>query len=804
LSSLSRDLVSALRLARRSPGFTSVAVLTLALAIGANAAIFSVVEAVLLRPLPFHDPDRLVSIWNEYQGRHAASAVPDYLDRRDSSRTLESIAAFTFGDATMTGRGEPIRVRVASVTPSFFDVVGRTASVGRVFTAGEDRPGSPGVVLAHGFWQRAFGARTSAIGGSIVIDGVPSTVVGVMPAGFAWPTEPVDVWRPLVFRPDQLTDDERGNEYLNILGRMKPGVDLKQTEADMDAIAASVLVRVPGRRAFLESAHWGAAVLPLLTEVAGEARPTLLVLLSAVGLVLLVACVNLANLLMVRGSFREREIGVRSALGATRWRIARQLLTEHLLLGLAGGAVGVALASWIVGVTAAHPPAGLPRLDESVVDLPVLAFALGLSVLSSVVFGAVPVLRVSRPAASSALVGGGRVSDGPVRRRARAALVAVEVAVAVVVLVGAGLLVRSFDRLTQVDPGFATEGRFTASIALPLSRYREPARRLAFYETLGDRLRALPGVRAVGFTHRLPLSTISDTASFDVEGYAPAPGEGSPGGEYRFVAGDYFRAMGIPLVGGRPFDERDTAGAPPVVVIDEGLAHRYFAGRNPLGLHLDFNGGPHEIVGIVGGVRNVGLDVPARPQVYLPDAQRPLLRLAVVVQAAGNPESLAEPVRRAVRALDAQVPVFDVGTLDERLGRAVARSRYAAMLLAALAGIGLLLSAIGVYGLLAFWVTRESRQIGIRMALGATAADVRRLVLRMGLTPVSVGAVAGLLVAAVLSRVLSGLLFGVSPTDPPTYAAIAAVLFAVALAACALPARRAAATDPARALRSDC
>jgi len=802
VSTLVSDLRLAIRLARAGPGLTIVAVFSLALAIGANAAIFSVVESVLLRPLPFADAGRIVTLWNEYGGNRTASSPPDYADRRDLSRTLDAVAAYRIADVNMTGRDEPRRVRAGDVTASFFDVVGRSAAIGRVFAAAEDTPGrNDVVVLDHGFWTRAFGGRADAVGDAIVLDGTPYTIVGVMPPDFALPAERVDVWRPLALSAAQLADDERGNEYLFVVGRMRDGVTIEQVEADMDAIAASVLVRVPDRRDFLARNQWGAHAVPILAEVTGDARPTLLVLAGAVGLVLLVACANLANLLLARGSFRQREMAVRSALGASRGRLARQLFTESLLVATAGGAAGVLVASALVRVARASALEGIPRLEASAIDWRVLAFTAVLSLAATVLFGLGPSLQTSR-ATETGVLAGGRVSDPPSRRRVRAALVAAEVAVVVVVLVGAGLLVRSFDRLVRVDPGFETANRFTARLALPFSSYEARPRRAALQQALVAALAAQPGVRAVGLTHRLPLSDLNDTATFDVEGYTPPPGEGSAGGEYRLVGGDYFRAMGIRLLAGRFFDERDDAGAPAVAIVDEETARRYFSGRDPIGRHVEF-AGRREIVGVVGSVLNAGLDVAPRPQIYIPTAQRAPLTVSVVVHADRAASDVAALVRREVRAIDPDVPVFQAATLDERLGQSVARQRFAARLLAGLALMGLLLAAIGVYGLLAFVVARDARQIGIRMALGATAADVWRLVVGRGAVPVAFGVAAGLSAAVALSRLVASQLYGVDPVDLPTYAAVAVIVAATALAACVLPARRAASIAPAEAMRID-
>jgi predicted permease len=790
-----------------NPGFTALAVTTIALAVGACAAIFSIVEAVLLRPLPFRDPARLVLVWNEYRGEKAHSSVPDYLDRRAMSRTLEGLGAFSFADANLTDAGEPVRVRIGQATSSFFEVTGRDAAMGRVVTRHEETPGRHAVVvLADGFWRRAFGARPSLLGESVRIDGVPHTIVGVMPPDFGLPAEPVDLWRPLAFTPAQMGDNERGNESLLVIGRVKPGVALPQVEAEMDTIAASVLERVPRRRAYLQRSQWGAAVVPLTDYVAGPARATLLVIAGAVGLVLLMACANVANLLLVRGSYRQREMAVRVALGATRGRLLRQLVTEGLLLGLAGGAAGAAIAYWIVRVAAEMPLPGVPRLDESVIDLPVLGFTLAISVASALLFGLWPAVQTARGAVSMALAGSGRASATPARRRGRSAVIAAEVAFAVVVLVGAGLLLRSFERLARVDPGFVTEHRYTANVSLPAAGYPEPAARLAFFGALADRLRALPHVRAVGLTHLLPLSGRRDTANFTIDGYTSAPGEANPGGEYRFVDGEYFRAMGIPLVRGRVFEPQDDAGSQPVAIVDEGAAARYFANRDPIGGRIDVGGSGQrwrQIVGLVGTVRSGGLDAAPRPQVYLAVAQNPRRSLAVVLQSDGDPDALASDLRSAVAAIDPHVPIFEAGTLDERVGRSIARQRYAAALLAALAVLALTLAAIGLYGLVAFWVSREARQIGIRVALGATGDDVRRLVLRQGLVPVAAGLAAGLAAAAVLSTLARSQLFGIGPTDAVTYGTVAVGLLIIALAACALPARRAAATDPVRALRGE-
>jgi len=802
VSTLISDVRLAVRLARAGPGLTAVAVLTLALAIGANAAIFSIVEAVLLRPLPFADPGRIVTLWNEYRGNRTASSPPDYADRRDLSHTLDAVAAYRFSDVNMTGRGEPLRVRAGDATASFFDVLGRSASIGRVFAAAEDTEGRGDVVvLDHGFWLRALGGREAAVGESVVLDGLPYTIVGIMPGDFELPGEHVDLWRPLALSAGQLADDERGNEYLFVIGLMRPNVTLDQVEADMDAIAESVLARVPDRRDFLARNRWGAHAVPLLTEVAGGARPVLLVLAGAVGLVLLVACANLASLLVARGSFRQREMAVRSALGASRSRLARQLVTESSLLAAVGGGAGLLVAEVLMRVARASALESIPRLDASAMGWPVLAFTAALSLAATVAFGLGPSLQIARAPATGVLAGG-RVWDPPSHRRLRAALVAVEVAVAVVVLVGAGLLVRGFDRLVRVDPGFEAADRFTARLALPFSSYEARPRRAAFQQALVAALEGAPGVRAVGLTHRLPLSDLNDTATFGFEGYTPPPGEGNAGGEYRIVGGDYFRAMGIRLMSGRPFDERDDAEAPAVAIIDEEAARQYFAGRDPIGRHVEF-AGRREIVGVVGSVRNAGLDAARTPQLYIPTAQRAPLTVSVVVHSDRAASDVAALIRRAVGAIDADVPVFQMATLDERLGRSVARQRFAARLLAGLALAGLLLAGIGIYGVPAFVVARDARQIAIRIALGATRADVWRLVLGRGFAPVAVGLGAGLAGAAALSRAVASQLYGVDPIDPPTYAAVAAVVAAAALAACAIPASRAASIAPAEAMRAE-
>ncbi|HEX5725049.1 MAG TPA: ABC transporter permease [Longimicrobiaceae bacterium] len=813
MDTLLQDLRYALRTLRRSPGFAAVAVLTLALGIGANTAIFSVLQAVLLRPLPFADADRLMVFWNQYAGggpQKGAISPSEFADYRRSLRAFESTAAVTDWNANLTGRGEPERVQGFIVSPNLFDVLGVRPALGRAFAPGEGVEGNREVaVLSHALWQRSFGADPAVVGTTVRLNGNTYTVVGVMPPEVRFPDAPgllfperADLWVP---RAWESFADERGNQYLRVVGRLREGGTAEGAAAELRALAARFQAEYP--ESYPVASGWRPVAIPLREEYVGQVRPALLVLAGAVGLVLLIACANVANLLLARSAARRREIAVRSAVGAARGRLVRQLLTESLVLALAGAVAGVALASWGVAVLARVGPRSIPRLEETTVDLRVAGFALAASLLTAALFGLVPALQLARPAAA-VLGAAGRASPDRGRRRLRSFLVAAQVALAVVVLVGAGLLLRSFARLQGTDPGFDPRGVLTFQVSLPPLRYDSLDQRVAVWDEVLGRVAALPGVRAAGGVNPLPLSGDAWSASFMVEGQPVPPGGEYPHAEYAAVSPDYFRAMGISLHAGRAFTGADRAGAPAVAVVDERLARRYWPGEDPVGKRLSLAGQPDtvftEVVGVVEHVRAVGLHQEGEPQVYVPLLQRSNRSAYMAVSAPrGDPLRLAAAIRAEVRRADPELPIAKVATMEQVLARATADRQFSLVVLAVFAAAALLLAAVGIYGVASYLVAQRTREIGIRMALGARGADVLRLVAGEGLAVVAAGIVAGTVGALAFARLLSGLLYGLTATDPLTYLGVALLLGAVATAALLLPARRASRVDPVVALRAE-
>ena len=808
METLWQDIRFGVRMLVKNPVFTTIAVLTLALGIGANTAIFSVVNGVLLRPLPYEDPDRLVVIWNEYakMNLQASNSVPDYFDRREQSKTLEDIAALTIRNTNLTGSGEPVRILSSPVTASFFPVMGVQPAQGRAFRPEEDQPGHNRVaVLSHGCWQRRFGGDPDIVGQTIQLDREAHTVVGVMPENFNLVFVDVEVWTPIAFTPEQKADDQRGREYLIAVARVKPGIPLGQVEAEMDTIAARVIELFPDRAGFLRDAGWGAEVVPLQEQLRGDLRPALLVLLGAVGLVLLIACANVANLLLARASAREKEIAIRAALGAGRGRIIRQLLTESILLGLLGGGVGLLLAHWgiqaLVRTLLAVAPLNVPLLSEIGIETGVLLFTLALSLGTGVIFGIAPALSAARTDLHNTLKEGGRSSGTAGRHRLRSVLVVAEVALTLVLLVGAGLLLRSVHQLLQVSPGFQTDNRLTFQINLPSATYDRP-QEVAFFWELLPRVRALPGVRAAGATNQLPLGAGRNTRSFTVEGYQAPEGESMPLSENRVISPGYIKAMGIPLLKGREFDQRDTETSRPVVLVDQKTVRRFWPDQDPLGRRIQFGDDVwREVVGVVGSVKNGGLEAEGREQIYAPYTQFPRSTMYLVLHTESAPLSLLGAARAEVRALDRTVPVSEVKTLEQQLDGSVAIRRLSMTLLLVFALLALVLAAVGIYGVMSYSVSRRTHEIGIRMALGAQPADVLKLVVRQGMVLTLIGVGVGLAASFGLTRFLESLLFGVTPTDPVTFAGVSALLAAVALLACYIPARRATQVDPMVALR---
>ncbi|HEX8694648.1 MAG TPA: ABC transporter permease [Longimicrobium sp.] len=812
MDTLLQDLRYALRTLRKSPGFTAVAVLTLALGIGANTAVFSVVEAVLLRSLPFRDPDRLVVFWNRYAEGLSKGAIspPEFADQRRMLREFEGVAAVTDWGVNLTGRGEPERVRGYRVSPNLFSVLGVAPARGRAFAPGEGVEGNREVVvLSDELWRRSFGADPAVLGSAVRLNDQTYTVIGIMPRGVRFPDAPgllfperADLWVPRAWEQEA---DDRGNQYLRVVGRLRQGTTPERLRADLRGLAAGFKTADPDR--YSEAKGWAPVAVPLGEEYVGEVRPALLVLAGAVGLVLLIACANVANLLLARSAARRREVAVRAALGAGRGRLVRQLFTESLVLALAGGSLGVLLAAWGVATLARTGPQSIPRLEAATVDPRVGAFALGVSLLTAVLFGLAPALALARGGAPAALAAGARGTADPSRRRARSLIVAAEVALAVVVLVGAGLLLRSFAALLGTDPGFRTQGVLTFQVGLPFAKYDEPAKQTAFYEEMLARVSTLPGVRTAAVVRPLPLSGDGWGGSFMVKEQPVPPGGNYPHAEYAAVTPGYFRAMGIPLGAGRDFTMADRAGAPEVVVVDRWLAEKYWPGQDPIGKQISVAGRPDSVfatvVGVVGHVRSGGLHLEGEPQIYLPFLQRPFTANYAVVRADGDPLRLAGAVRAEVRAIDRDIPLAKVRTMEQVVSSAMAQRQFSLLLISVFALSALVLAAVGIYGVASYTVAQRTREIGIRMALGARAADVLRMVVREGLVLVGAGVALGTLGALALSRLLTGLLYGLGAADPPTYVGVALLIAAVAVAASVLPARRAARVDPAVALRTE-
>jgi predicted permease len=791
------DLRTALRSLRRHPGFTAAVALTLALGLGANTAIFSVVNAVLLRGLPYAQPERLVMAFTTYPDfGHSATSLPDFLDWRDGAAGAVELAAVANTTFNLTGGGAPERATGAVVTANYFPLLGAAPAVGRGFTAEEERGGAPKVVvLGHDFWRRRFGGDASAVGRALVMNGVPYTVVGVAPTRLDYPTD-VDLWIPL--RTD--TTRARRAEFLSVVGRLRPGVTVERAR---DALA-TVGRRLQEQYPETNSPRLSIDLVPMRDEIVGGARASLLVFMGAVGLVLLVACANLANLLLVRATTREREVAIRSALGADRGRVFRQMLAESLALAALGGALGVTLAFAAVRALRASGLEALPRLDEVGLDGRALAFAAVLSLATGVLFGLAPALRLSREELQGTLRGGGRgIAGHGGAQRLRAGLVLAEVALSILLLVGAGLLLRSFVEMQRSRAGFDPQRVLTLQVSLPRASYADAQRVRDFWPALLDRAGAVPGVRAAAVASQLPL-TSSGYLSFSIEGRTPPPDAMEDVQPFN-VSDGYFRALGVALVRGRVFGPEDGAAAPRVAVVNEEAARRFWPGRDPIGARITTGDTTDymTVVGVVADVKQEGLTAKPYPQLYSVAAQNPMRGMYVVVKTAGEPQAAAAAMRRVIAGLDPELPVYGVMPMTERVSKSVARPRLTALLVGVFAAVALALAAVGIYGVVAFAVAQRTRELGVRMALGATTADVRRLVIGQGMAPVVGGLVLGVGLAAVATRAIGGMLYGVSALDPLTYLAVALFLASVALAATWLPSRRAVRVPPAVVLREE-
>jgi putative ABC transport system permease protein len=807
LETLWQDLRYGLRMLLKNPGFTLVAVVALALGIGANTAIFSVVNSLLLRPLPFEQPDSLVQVWETIPQRgrlEVQASFPNFADWRDQNHVFEQMVAYSAWSFNLTGSAEPERIRSAIVSPAFFSTLGIKPILGRTLLPDEDQPGKDlSVVISRRLWQRRFNSDPNVVGKTVDLNGESFTMVGVIAQVADLPglSADTELWAP-VSQGFGLT--ERRAHYLKVIARLKPGVGREQAQAEMSQIAAALSRQYPEA-----NADRGLRIVPLQEQVVGNVRPALLVLLGAVVFVLLIASTNVANMLLARAVGRQREIAIRTALGAGRWRLVRQLLTESLLLTFAGGALGLLLALWGVDLLVAYGPSDLPRMKEVTVDGRVLAFTFVVSLLVGLVFGLMPALQSSRPELNETLKEGGRSATGGAgQRRVRSLLVVIEVTLSLVLLIGAGLLLKSFFRLRAVNPGFNPQGVLTMQLDLSGPNYQKGSQLISFHDQLLDRVKALPGVEAAATTSSVPIAPDAEFArlGFAIEGQTPDPAD-RPVAFYNGVSPDYFRTMQIPVLRGRAFDEHDVRGSQGVAIVNETLARRYFPGEDPVGRRMTLNDdNPKEedwatIIAVVKDTKPRELAGEPVAEMYMPYAQQPEPGMALMLRTTGRPDAVAAAVRREVLALDPGQPVYSVRTLPAVMSEAVATPRFRTFLLGVFAALALVLAVVGIYGVMSYAVTQRTHEFGIRMALGAQGKDVLKLVVGHGMALALVGVLIGLAASFALTRVLAGLLYGVTPTDPVTFACVSLLLVAVALAACLIPARRAAKVDPMVALR---
>ena len=803
-----QDVRYGLRVLRKQPGFAAVAVLALALGIGANTAIFSVVNGVLLRPLPYADPDRLVMVWERNIPRNRATNVvspANYLDWTRQTQTLDPMAAIsTNNQRNLTSQGEPRVLEAQFVTVSFFNVLGVQALRGRTFTEEEGRPGNEqAVILSHRLWQQLFGGKDEILSQAITLNGRSYTVVGVMPADFYFMNKDTEIWLPIALDP---AVDYRATtgRYLMSVARLKPGVTHDQAQAEMEGIAAQ-----------LEQTHqkfnagWSVNLVPLHEQIVGDIRPIILLLLGAVGFVLLIACANVANLLLARAATRQKELALRTALGAGRMRIIYQLMVESVLLATFGGALGLLLAYWGLKLLVAVSPDNIPRLNEIAIDWSVLVFTIIISFLTGMIFGLVPALQSSKPDLNATLKEGGRGTKVAGSSRVlRNLFVIAEVALSLVLLIGAGLMIKSFLRLQNVSPGFRTENVLTLKLQLPGSKYGQETQRITFFKQLEDRLRALPGVESVGAINFLQLAGQRSATSFTItDRPEPPPGE-KPVTDVRVVTPSYFDAMAIPLIKGRMLDERDTAKSPRVLLINETMARQYWPDEDPLGKRVIISWDsdePDEIVGIVGDIRDMGLNLEVKPTIYWPHAREPYFFMNYVLHTRTDPKALASAAQAEVRALDPEQPIAEISTMEDVLSESISLPRFNMLLLVIFASVALVLAVVGIYGVIAYSVTQRTHEIGIRMALGAQSLDILKMVVGQSMLLTGIGLVIGVAgavgLSVVLSNIMSGLLFDVGTTDFMTFALVSLVLATAAMVATIFPARRATKVDPMVALR---
>ena len=809
MGTLIQDLRYGARMLVKSPSFTLIAVVTLALGIGANTAIFSLVSAVLVRPLDYQEPERLVMVWESDATIGATGDTPapgNYADWKTQNRVFEDMAALDLRPFNLTGDGEPERVMAFGVSHNFFPLLGASPVMGRNFLPEEDKPGANKVaVLSYGLWQSRFGGEQNILNRELLLNGEKYTVVGVMPQNFQFAMTGIKLWTPIALTAEQLSD--RDLHHLNVVARLKPGVTVQQADADIRAITERIAVAYPEQAEGLS-----ASVVTLHEQFTGGIRRPLLMLLVAVGFVLLIACANIAGVLLARSAARGREMAVRAALGASRWRIVRQLLTESLLLGVAGGVLGLLLAMWTLAFLQQLIPAGMREMRALTLDLPVLGFTLLISLLAGVVFGLAPAIQASKTNLNDALKSGtGRTGFGVGQRWLRSAFVVTEIALSLVLLVGAGLLIQTLSKLRGQYSVLQPESVLTLRTQLSGGQYREHQQKVAFYDQVLARVKTLPGVAAAGFTTAAPFTGMTSNG-LSLEGREADPNN-NWNAIHRQISPDYFRAMGLALKQGRPFNERDDERATPVAVVNETMARQFWPSEDALGKRFKV-GAPDDptpwltIVGVVADMRQVGVDAPVKAEMYVPywQAGHPIPYTLftprdLIIRTTGAPSSIVPAVRQAIREVDPNQPVANVRTMDEVLGRVTAQRTLGMQLLTAFAVLGLLLAALGIYGVLSYFVVQHTPEIGVRMALGAQPADVLKLVIGKGMKLALAGVAVGIAGAFALTRLMESLLFGVSAIDPLTFAGVAVLLTTVAFLACYLPARRATKVDPMVALR---
>ena len=809
MNTLLQDLQYGLRMLWKHKGVSGIALLTLALGIGVNSAIFSVVNAVVLRPLPYAESEQLMVIWGNLHKTGLEEIEISALELKDfqqQCRAFDQIAAYSIAGFNLTGVDQPERLRGAEISANLFSTLRVQPQLGRNFLPDEDQPGyDTRVILGHSLWQRRFGGDPNVINRTIQLDGRTLTVVGVMPADFHFPDKDSEAWIPLAFTPDLLQEDNRGSHYLNVIARLKYGITPARAQADLDTVTA----RLSQEHASTYRSGFSASIRSLHEEIVGNLRRALLVLLGAVGLVLLIACANVAHLRLASATSRYREFAIRAALGANRARVVRQFLTESLLLSFLGGAVGLVLAVWVVRALVVLMPKDTPRLEEIKLDYRVVLVTLGTSLLTGIVFGLAPSFQAARTNLNDVLKEAGRGGDGSRRLRLRNLLVVSEFALSLVLLISAGLMVKSLLRLQEVKPGFDSANLLTMRIALPSTKYDTFNKSHTFFQQLFDQLEARPEVESVGAINLLPFGGGGGDRSFSIEDQPTPKGQSRPDEQVRFVTPGYFRAMAIPLLSGRDFTRRDLPDTPPVAIVNSAFARKFWPDGNALGKRISFqNNNPkwYEIVGVAGNVKHRGLDIQDHPELYIPafqplfaDGNVPALYLAV--RTVSDPLPLAPVMRSEVAALDRDQPIYSLMTMDQRVSDSIAPRRFNMFILGLFAALALILAAIGIYGIMAFSVVQRTHEIGVRIALGASTHDVLKLVLRNGFKLALIGIVVGLLAAFAATRVLSSLLYEVSARDPLIFVIDAVLLALAALLACYIPARRATKVDPLVALR---